>query len=66
MNTYEIVYSAVLAYSSKIAMEMSEDDVDALAELVTLKVEGGWELDTLLLDECMYTLELVGGGGGSK
>ena len=60
MNTFDIVYSAVLAYSSKIAMEMSEDDMEALAELVTLKVEGGWELNMQLLDECMYILDLEG------
>lgn len=60
MNTYEVVYSAVLAYSSKIAMDMSEDDIDALAELVTLKVEGGWELNMQLLDECTYILDLAG------
>lgn len=60
MNTYEIVYSAVMAYSNKITMDMSDDDLDALAELVTRKVDAGWELNMQLLDECMYILDLEG------
>ena len=60
MNAYEIVYSAVLAYSSKVSLDMSDDDLDALAEMVTRKVEGGWELNMQLLDEYMHTLELRG------
>ena len=56
MQTYEIVYSAVLAYSARCWARTTEEDLDDLAELVTEKVEGGLELNERLVDWCAYTL----------
>lgn len=58
MQTYEIVYSAVLAYSARCWAHTTEEDLDDLAELVTEKVEGGLKLNAGLIDGCAHILAM--------